>query len=203
MTEDEEREIAAVIRQATAKARGYADYFGWAANRDLEEWGVLQALRESLEREGRPFYYRELRVRGRPNDPPDCEALDFADRRVAVEVTELVREEAIRAFKSGRIYDFAVWNADSFRASLMKAIARKDAKFDDLKDPPYPGGYELVVFTDEPMLSRESVEVYLAGAVFAPKHLGRVVLLLGYDSKVGRCPVYELSLAIGEPDESG
>jgi hypothetical protein len=42
MTDDEEREIVAAMREAMKKARGYADYFGWAANRDLEEWGVMQ-----------------------------------------------------------------------------------------------------------------------------------------------------------------
>ena len=56
MDDDEEREIVAAMREAMAKSRGYADYFGWAPNRDLEEWGVLQALSESVERQGRSFY---------------------------------------------------------------------------------------------------------------------------------------------------
>ena len=47
MTDDERREIVAAMREATARARGYADYFGWSPNRDLEEAGVVQNLRVS------------------------------------------------------------------------------------------------------------------------------------------------------------
>jgi hypothetical protein len=193
MTDDEERAIAAAMREAIAKARGYADYFGWAPNRDLEEWGVLQGLRESLELQGRQFYYRNLVMRGRPNDPPDGEAHDADGHRIAVEVTELVNPEAIRAFKSGRKFDFAFWDRSIFLSSLANAVLRKDAKFPQLKDPPYDGGHDLVIFTDEPMLSRAAVDEFLSGhRIEPPKYLSRVVLLLGYDPGVERCPVYEI-----------
>jgi hypothetical protein len=194
MTDDEEREIVVAMREAMKKARGYANYFGWAANRDLEEWGVMQCLRESLESQGQPFCYLNLTIRGRPNDPPDFEARDADGRRVAVEVTELVSEEAIRAHKTGSVYDFAVWDRGALVSNLTRTIARKDGKYPQLKDPPYDGGYELVVFTDEPMLSRESVEKFLSGHVFEATHLSRVMLLLGYDPGVQRCPLYKLPL---------
>ena len=191
--DDEEREILAAIRASMKKARGYADYFGWAENRDLEEWGVLQCCEESLEAQGRPFYWPTLKIRGRPNDPPDFEALDSEGRRVAVEVTELVSEDAIRAHKAGAVYDFAVWDQDSFLNALTESIGRKDAKFPRLKGPPYPGGYDLVVFTDEPMLSRDIIEGFLRDRTFLVEHLSRVILLKGYDPGVERCPVYELT----------
>ena len=193
MTDDEEREIVALMGESMARARGYADFFGWSLDRNLEEWGVLQALRESLEAQGRVFYYTDLRIRGRSHDPPDCEARDADGRRVAVEVTELVSEDAIRAYKAGRVYDFALWDRESFLASLAQVIARKDSNYPRLKDPPYHGGYELVVFSYEPMLSRRNVDTYLAGHVLEPPaNLSRVVLLLGYDPGVSRCPIYEL-----------
>lgn len=195
MTTDDEGELAAAMREAMTKARGYADFLGWATNRDLEEWGVLLALRESLEFQGRPFNYRDITVRGRPNDPPDCEARSADGHRIAVEVTELVSEDAIRAYKVGRVYDFANWERDAFISALSATIARKDAKHTQLKDPPYDGGYELIVFTDEPVLSRNTVESYLSGHAFdRPKNLSRVVLVLGYDPGVKSCPVYELPL---------
>lgn len=191
--DEEEREILAAIRESMKRARGYADYFGWAQNRDLEEWGVLQCLKESLEAEGRPFYYPTLKIRGRPNDPPDFEALDAEGRRVAIEVTELVSEAAIQAHKAGAVYDFAVWDQDSFLNALTESIGRKDAKFPRLKESPYAGGYELVVFTDEPMLSRDTIEGFLRDRTFPVKYLTRAILLKGYDPGVKRCPVYELT----------
>ena len=120
--------------------------------------------------------------------------MDDAGRRVAVEVTELVSADAIRAYKSGRVYDFAFWDRDLFLSSLTEAISRKDANFGRLRDPPYDGGYELIVFTDEPMVSRSSVEKWLTKEVFRVEHLSRAVLLLGYDPGLSRCPFYELPL---------
>jgi len=192
--EDDEREIVAAMREAIAKARGYADYFGWAPNRDLEEWGVVQSLKEAFEREGRPFRYQQLKVRGRSNDPPDCEAQDEAGRRIAIEVTELVDAEAICAFKAGRVYEWANWTKETFLSSLTRIIGRKDARFPCLKEPPYEGGYELIVFTDEPMLSRERVEAWLPATIFRTNHLSRVILLLGYDPGISGCSTFELDL---------
>jgi len=195
MDEEERREIGRAIREAAKKSRGYASYFDWRLDRDLEEWGVAQCVRGSREAQGLPFYYSHLRVRGRSNDPPDCEACDAASRRVAVEITELVSEDATKAYQAGRIYDFGVWDRATFLSELSERITRKDKNFYRLKDAPYDGGYELIVFTDEPMLGRETVEGYLSGHVFdRTAHLSRVLLLLGYDPGIQRCPLYELDV---------
>ena len=111
MTDDERREIVAAMREAIARARGYADYFGWRPNRDLEEAGVVQNLCESIELSGSKFLHSII-PRGRGNDPPDCEGRDFDQQRIAIEVTEIVSEEAIRAFKAGRVFDWASWSRD-------------------------------------------------------------------------------------------
>lgn len=104
MTTEEEKEIAELelMRAAREKARVYADHFGWATNRDIEEWGVGTALAESLENENISLF-KNIKRRGRQNDPPDCEALDVDGRRIAIEVTELVDGKAIQAYKAGAI----------------------------------------------------------------------------------------------------
>ena len=79
----------------------------------MEEWGVLQCLKESLESQGRPLLADSQDSRP-SDDPPDFEALDAEGGRVAVEVTELVSEDAIHAHKAGAVYDFAVWDQDGF-----------------------------------------------------------------------------------------
>ena len=45
MNAEEERRVAELMRQALQRARGHADFFQWAPNRDVEEWGVVNYLR--------------------------------------------------------------------------------------------------------------------------------------------------------------
>jgi hypothetical protein len=94
MNADDQAEIVKLLHESRERSRGYADFFQWAADRDLEEWGVVITLAESLTLRGDPFF-GEVKSRGRPNDPPDCEAKDTNDQRIAIEVTELVDGLAI------------------------------------------------------------------------------------------------------------
>ena len=180
------------MRAASARARGYADFFGWATDRDLEEWGVVLALSESLKRNDASFF-SDLQRRGRPNDPPDCEVLSRDGARIAVEVTELVDGRAIRAFKQGHVYDWAEWSKEKFLTAIDQLLERKDDRFPALKDAPYPGGYLVVIHTDEPMLSRERIAELLRGHLFKkPKYISRAFLILSYDPHVQYYPYFEL-----------
>lgn len=111
------------MRAVREKARGYADFFEWTTNRDLEEWGVLTSLfqfRDSA------LPYTKVRMRGRGNDPPDCEALNEAGRRVAIEVTEFVDGKAIRRFKAGAVYGRERWDREKFpNAAFGPAIEKR------------------------------------------------------------------------------
>src|SRR3569833_3368780 len=82
MTSDDEADILALIRAARKRSRGYADFFGWAIDRDLEESGVISSLVESMAADGLS-YYKNVESRRRPNDPPDCEATDCNGTRGA------------------------------------------------------------------------------------------------------------------------
>lgn len=189
-----DKELLEALIASREKARGYADFFGWGANRNIEEWGVLYYLSESLTSSGVTIFNSFIQ-RERPNDPPDCEALDESGQRVAIEVTELVDEEAIKSFKTGEIFSWANWDVTKFRNRLNNIIKRKDSRFDDLKDPPYKGGYFLVIFTDEPMLKQNQVNAFLDGYFIKnTKHLSKVFLLLSYDPSIKKCPYFELSL---------
>ena len=192
MTTEEEKEIAELMRAAKEKARGYADHFGWATDRAIEEWGVVNALAASLENENISLF-KNIKRRGRLNDPPDCEALDINGRRIAIEVTELVDGEAIQAYKAGAVYEWANWDKNRFMDSLSRLITRKDSRYAKLKEPPYTGGYVVVIFTDEPMLDCSTVKSYLEGHKFdRPKYISRAFLLVSYDPSIKQCPYYEL-----------
>lgn len=192
MTTDEDAEILALMRAAREQSRGYADFFSWASNRDVEESGVISALVESMAVDGVSFY-ENVKSRCRPNDPPDCEGINVRGERVAIEVTELVDGEAIRAFKDGRVYEWAEWTQEKFMTSLGQRIDAKDGRYPFLKDPPYEGGYVVVVYTDEPELRYSTVMEYLTGhSIPKPKYISRVMLVLSYDSSTQCCPYIEL-----------
>jgi len=196
MEEDENAEILAAMKAAIDGSRGYAEFFTWPPDRDLEEAGVLESLVESMNLDGIPFY-SALKCRGRSNDPPDCEGVDANGARVAIEITELVDGAAIRAAKmTGRKYDFREWTKEAFLSELANRIDAKDARYPYLKEPPYPGGYIVVVHTDEPLLSRSTAQSYLAGHRFPrPTHMSRALLLLSYDLVIQRCPYFELAFS--------
>lgn len=190
---NDEDEIIAMLRAAQDKARGYADFFAWTIDRDLGEWGVAWSLAESLEADN-ALFFSDLKSRGRPNDPPDCEALTHDGERLAIEVTELVDSETIRAYKAGQTSDWAEWSKEKFRSFLQERISKKDARFTELKDAPYKGGYVVVVHSDEPELSRGTVEKFLyVIQLEKPTHIDRVFLVLSYDPFVERCPYFELT----------
>ena len=192
MTPEDQSEINDAIRAAIRRARGYADFFGWAPNRDLEEQGVITSLAESMEIDRKRFF-TSIAIRGRGNDPPDLEAKDDSGDSIAFEVTELVDGQAIQAFKSGKLYESAEWSSEKFLSTLAGLLKAKDGRFHKLKGGPYLGGYCVVLFTDEPELQQSIVEKYLRDHRFSGlKNINRAFLLLSYDPTVERCPYFEL-----------
>src|SRR5690606_3932038 len=178
---------------ARAKARGYADFFGWAIDRDLEELGIVLALAESLEADGMLFF-SELRARGRGNDPPDCEAAALTGESIAIEVTELVDPAAIRAYRAGARYDWADWDKAKFITAVSQALMTKDARFPRLKGGPYHAGYVVLIHTDEPLLNLDRVRGFLVEQAFPkPDYISRAFLLMSYDAARQKCPYMELT----------
>ncbi|MBN3560836.1 hypothetical protein [Aliamphritea spongicola] len=191
MDKEKEQAIAASMKEAREKARGYADFFGWAIDRDCEELGVVYSLNESLEMSG-GLAFADIQSRGRGNDPPDCEAV-VSGQRVAIEITELVSGDAIRAYKAGLTYKWARWSKTSFQAAVSELIARKNSRFPALQGAPYTGGYVLVIFTDEPLLDRNTVADYLQDFELRDSdNLTDIYFLISYDTELERCPFFKL-----------
>lgn len=192
MDKEQEKEIVTIMKAARARARGYADQFGWAIDRDLEEWGVVMSLNEALKK-NQDGTFKNIETRGRGNDPPDCEAINQQGLKTAIEVTELVSEEAIRAYKAGKHYVWADWNRETFIEAVSELITRKNERFDHLKGGPYPGGYVLVIFTDEPLLKLDIVAQYLEH--FSPSQadaLSKIYFLMFFDKAIGTYPYFKI-----------
>lgn len=177
-----------------SQKRGYATFFEWPLNRELAELGVVRYLLASMEADGQPIF-REVRSRGRGNDPPDCEGNDNNDRRVAIEVTELVDPKGITDYKAGHTDSWITWSREAFLAGICERLAAKAKRTPALKDGPYPGGYAVVIFTDEPNLTQSTVSSYLQNHAFpAFNGLTMAFLLLGYDPAIRRCPWFPLPI---------
>jgi hypothetical protein len=191
-------EILEFLRTSVDRARGYADFFSYATDRDLEEWGVATALSESMHGQGTHFF-SDVTSRGRPNDPPDCEVLDADGLRLAIGVTELVDGTAIQSAKrakaEGRSASWADWPRAKFLAELNARLIAKDAIASGLKGGPYPAGFLVVVHTDEPHLTRLVVANHLADAQITKLRLvSRAFLMLSYDPSIQCCPCVELPI---------
>src|ERR1700688_2263659 len=86
--EDEEGEIAWLLRLAAAERRGYAAYWKWPLDRTFEEAQVARGLLRYLE-QAEGLVINGFRSRGN-DDPPDCEATLTDGGLMGIEVTELV-----------------------------------------------------------------------------------------------------------------
>ena len=187
-----EDEVLRLMREARAKDRGYASFFGWATNRDLEELGPVQELANAALADGK-LLFKQVQIRGRGKDPPDLEAVTQHGQRVAIEVTELVDSGAIKAYKAGRVYDWAEWDRTKFLRELQRLVDAKAKRKDKLLGGPYPGGYVIVVFTDEPLLTVEAVRSFLTGQNFVDLTQGiQAYLLLSYSPATENYPYFAL-----------
>jgi len=192
MPRDDPSNIFGYIERS--QKRGYATFFEWPLNRDLAELGVVRYLLASMEADGQTQFHH-ARSRGRGNDPPDCEGTDNQGRRVAIEVTELVDPKGISNYQAGRTDQWIVWTRDSFLAGINERLASKAKRTRALKGAPYPGGYAVIIFTDEPHLNRASVHTYLKNHRFPHfAGLSMAFLLLGYDPAIKRCPWFRLRI---------
>lgn len=124
MSPEDDEIIAEALRAARDRSRGYASFFEWPIDRDLEEQGGAGYLAASLDANGAPSF-SEIAIRGRGNDPPDLEAIDSCGKRVAIEITELVDGKSIQAFKAGQHYDWTQWYQGKFLNSLANLLEEK------------------------------------------------------------------------------
>lgn len=178
-----------------SQKRGYASFFEWPLDRNLAELGVVTYLAASMAADKQNLFH-EIRSRGRGNDPPDCEALDHNGQRIAIEVTELVDPQGIANYQAGRVEDWSEWSRERFLSGVEERLAAKARRTASLKDPPYPGGYAVVIFTDEPQLTALTVRDYLRHHRFpAFEGMSMAFLLLGYDPSIQRCPWFHLRFA--------
>jgi hypothetical protein len=160
----------------------------------LGDWQT--AVAESL-----GWHVSDLKIN--PSDPPDAFAT-IEGRRVSIELTELVdgrllsglrrasRASGIRMTSSeGDAFIRSQWTQERFRHELRQRIEAKQKRYDK-RDIVID---VLVIFTDEPWLSRLQVAEWLKDWLpMATPNLKAVHLLMGYEPGYpAGYPVFELS----------
>jgi hypothetical protein len=178
------------LDQSRYKKRGYSDFFAWPVDRQLEEWAIVDSLKESLEKANAGFF-NALMVRGRGKDPPDCEATLAEGGKLGIEVTELVDPAAILAYKNGNTGHWAQWGETKLINAIRQRLEVKDVS-KNIKGGPYDS-YMLVIHTDEPILNFDYTYPLLSKFSFQFYSLiDRAFLLMSYDEKYQCCPYIEL-----------
>src|SRR5215470_3071984 len=103
--------------------KSYASFFEWH-DRGQKELGVVEELVIALNRSTK-LALREAREFS--PDPPDCVCLDAAGEPVAIEVAEVVCEEAARRNAQG-FHVYRHWRPGELAAHVSRELADKDSK---------------------------------------------------------------------------
>jgi hypothetical protein len=186
-------EIAETIQRAIAARRGYADGRSWPPDRGLEEYGVAQDFVSAASHEpGGPF--SDLKLRPRGEDPPDCEVRDAQGKRLALEVTELLDQDAVAAAAAAKLKRESVgqasmptpveWTCAELVILVQQRLDKKDFR-DRLKGGPYDE-YIVVLYTAEQRLDSATVRPCLHEHRFTePSGIDRAYLSLDYEPGSG------------------
>lgn len=168
--------------------RGYASFFEWP-DRQRKELGIVEELIATLGRQGAsPFHSPQV---FQP-DPPDCTAVTSIGESIAIEVTELVSEEAARRNAQGHAVS-RQWQAGDLATQVRAQLLKKDSK--SLNGGPY-ARFAVVLFTDEPLLLFEYSERALSEQFFGPfVQIGEAYLLFSYCPRRQLYPALRLRLA--------
>jgi hypothetical protein len=132
--------IDEIIRNLS-RLRKHGSFWLWP-KKPVVERGVVRELLNSMHHDGDMRYQNARSVN---DDWPDCEVDDDLGNTVAVEVTELVDEEAIRTAERDEM-DFSYQTDGEIKEKVSKILARKNLKSS------HGGLYRkviLVIHTDE------------------------------------------------------
>jgi hypothetical protein len=187
------------------KDRVYASFFK-GGSKPQEELTVVRELLESMANHGEERYF-DPSVSSL--DPPDCIASGANGAAVAIEVTEIVCEQAVRInaqrdrkaimrMEPG-VAVMRAWNRQNFISHVSDRLVDKDTK--KLNRGPYEA-YVIAMHTDEPDLERDKCEAWLHGHAFGPfKQICDAYLLFSYKPIVGY-PYLRIQIAKKPPHAS-
>ena len=163
----------------------YASFFEWHS-KGQKELGVVEELLVALNHGA----HLDLQSpREFTPDPPDCVCQNASGALVAIEVAEVVCEEATRLNAQGHAV-YRHWKPGELGVHVSHVLNDKDRKV-------FHGGpYQATIaclFTDEPALTVAQARAELGSQVFGPfEQLTAAYLLFSYDPGSRTYPLVEL-----------
>jgi len=174
--------------EIAARTRKYASFFEWP-DKERKELGVVEELIAGLNA-SIGLGLSNLRVQ-RP-DPPDCVCDDSNGKPVAIEVAEVVCEDAARLNAQGQNV-YRVWRPGDLAARIRTRLNEKDGK--SFHGGPF-ASIAVCLFTDESTLTVDFAKRELSLVMFGPyKQVGTAYLLFSYDQGSKNYPFLPLRIA--------
>ncbi len=173
--------VAKMLEREVNGQRKYASFFH-SVDKKLKERDVVRILLREMAKKGDVHITGPVTSVDEREQWPDCRAKDDKGQDVAIEVTELVSQEAIEANQHGD-GKWCWWSDASVMERLEKIIREKDQTC-------YHGSnytkVVLVVNTDEPALDSDQIGSLVQMRVFAkPRNIDGAYLLMSYHPLLG------------------
>jgi hypothetical protein len=167
--------------------RRYASFFEWI-DKEGKELGVGEELVKALNLAG-SLHLSNLAPCN--PDPPDLTCQNAQGDLIAIEVSEIVCEEAVRLNQQGQDVH-RIWQPGELQTAIAQRLARKDNV--TLHGGPYHGLY-VCLFTDEIMLTHQGVSDELSNVIFGPfNKITDAFLLFSYQPGTKSYPVVRLRI---------
>lgn len=167
--------------------RKYASFFEWI-DKEGKEFGVGEELVKAL---NSACSLQLSNLAPCNPDPPDLTCQNVQGDPIAIEVSEIVCEDAVRLNQQGQDV-YRIWQPGELQAAIAERLARKDKV--TLQGGPYQGLY-VCLFTDEMMLTPQGVSDELSNATFGPfNQITDAFLLFSYQPGTKSYPVVRLRI---------
>jgi hypothetical protein len=180
-------------RNTSAFWEVWSKQIGVRRKKKIKEGGVMTDFLKTRKDLGLPSYPR---VEACEDDPPDFVAYDQDGHSVAIEVTELVSQEAIQInLHASKPTEYVVrdWSQAEVIVALEEKLADKDRR--RFKGGPY-NEIHVVIHTDEYLIRPSEYVPLLNQMSFASRQqITRAFLLFSYDPYTAGYPLVELQLA--------
>lgn len=195
---ENDTDLLDAIREGATLPRTHASFFNWK-NKGVKESGLVDEFLDPHNHCGQ-HDFRAFDVPAQ--DPPDTVLIDANGKKTALEVAELVNEDAIRAqiehakaniLATARAYsrECEKWAAPIYLAECLNALIEiKNQKCDKLFD----SGTEvqLLLHSDEMYLEACYKSHLSLGMRVRTRRFSRVWLLLSYSPQTQSCPLIEI-----------
>jgi hypothetical protein len=167
--------------------RKYASFFEWI-DKEGKEFGVGEELLKTMNSAG-SLQLSNLALCN--PDPPDLTCHNNQGDLIAIEVSEIVCEEAVRLNQQSQNV-YRNWQPGELQAAIAERLVRKDKV--TLQGGPYQGFF-VCLFTDELMLTHQAASDDLSRVIFGPfSQITDAFLLFSYQPDTKSYPVVRLHI---------